>query len=174
LESEPVVPVRSVCGVGFLAALRAFFLAVAMRRRRGPDAAGPDRGVLGDRFMFFVPGLGAASPGGAATSDVPAESGEQGHTAAAMALYGGIILLARRRGMGWPVWLLAAIPLAVGASRLYRGMHHPSDVIAAMVLGTLALVLMHRTVLAEPLAGTAAEAGSATRPRAPIRPISEA
>jgi membrane-associated phospholipid phosphatase len=96
----------------------------------------------------------------------PTSSFPSGHTAAAMALYGGIILLARRRGVGGPAWLLVAVPLAVGGSRLYRGMHHPSDVIAAVVLGALALILVHRTVLAEPFVAADAPAGSRARTRA--------
>lgn len=78
----------------------------------------------------------------------PTSSFPSGHTAAAVALYGAVILVARYHGVRWPVWLLLLIPLAVGASRLYRGMHHPSDVVAGMLLGMACLALMHRTVLA--------------------------
>jgi len=99
----------------------------------------------------------------------PTSSFPSGHTAAAMALYGGIALLAQRRGIGRPAWLLVALPLAVGASRLYRGMHHPSDVIAAMLLGVLALVLAHRKVLAGPFVSTVAQAGSGARRRTGLR-----
>jgi len=77
----------------------------------------------------------------------PTSSFPSGHTAAALALYGAIILVARYHRVRWPIWLLLLIPLAVGASRLYRGMHHPSDVIAGLLLGTACLVLMPRAVL---------------------------
>jgi undecaprenyl-diphosphatase len=56
-----------------------------------------------------------------------------------------------------------AVPCAVGLSRLYRGMHHPSDVVAGVVLGTLCILLAHRVVLAEP-------AGRRTLRAAPGRP----
>jgi membrane-associated phospholipid phosphatase len=79
----------------------------------------------------------------------PTSSFPSGHTAAALALYGGIILLARHHGARWEVWLLVAIPFAVGGSRLYRGMHHPSDVVAGVILGAACLALAHRTVLAQ-------------------------
>jgi membrane-associated phospholipid phosphatase len=98
--------------------------------------------LLIDRPRPAVPHLDAAPP----TSSFPS-----GHTAAALALYGAVILLARHRGVGWPVWLLLVIPAAVGASRLYRGMHHPSDVIAGLLLGAAALVLSQRIVLQEPV-----------------------
>lgn len=93
-----------------------------------------------DRPRPAVPELDSAPP----TSSFPS-----GHTAAAMALYGGLALLATRRGSGrrawW--WLLLLIPAAVGASRLYRGMHHPSDVAAALLLGTAAILVARYAVL---------------------------
>jgi undecaprenyl-diphosphatase len=82
----------------------------------------------------------------------PTSSFPSGHTAAALALYGAIILAARYHGAGWPVWFLLLIPLAVGGSRLYRGMHHPSDVVAGLLLGAACLALMRNAVLARPAA----------------------
>jgi undecaprenyl-diphosphatase len=39
-------------------------------------------------------------------------------------------------------WSLAVLlPLVVAASRLYRGMHHLSDVVAGVILGCLALLV---------------------------------
>ncbi|MEY9931222.1 membrane-associated phospholipid phosphatase [Catenulispora sp. GP43] len=103
-----------------------------------------------DRARPAVPHLDTAPP----TSSFPS-----GHTAAATALYAAVALVAWRHGTGWPVWLLLAVPCAVGLSRLYRGMHHPSDVIAGAVLGTLCVLLAKRVVLAEPV-----------RPARPARP----
>lgn len=77
----------------------------------------------------------------------PTSSFPSGHTAAALALYGAVILVTRYHGVRWPVWFLLLIPLAVGVSRLYRGMHHPSDVIAGLLLGVGCLALMSRAVL---------------------------
>jgi membrane-associated phospholipid phosphatase len=77
----------------------------------------------------------------------PTSSFPSGHTAAALALSGAVILVARYHGVRWPVWLVLVIPFAVGVSRLYRGMHHPSDVIAGLLLATACLALMRRTVL---------------------------
>jgi membrane-associated phospholipid phosphatase len=69
-----------------------------------------------------------------------------GHTAASVAVYCGVALLltARIRGAGRKalVWLVAvAIPLLVGFSRMYRGMHHPTDVAAGLLVGIGALAV---------------------------------
>lgn len=85
----------------------------------------------------------------------PTSSFPSGHTAAATALYAAVALVAWRHGSAWPVWLMLAVPCAVGLSRLYRGMHHPSDVIAGAVLGTLCVLLANRVVLAGPAPGPA-------------------
>ena len=92
-----------------------------------------------DRPRPAVPHLDIAPP----TSSFPS-----GHTAAATVLYIAVAVVARRHGAPWPVWLMAAVPCAVGCSRLYRGMHHPSDVLAGALLGVLCVVLANRVVLA--------------------------
>lgn len=111
--------------------------------------------VAGQALVFFlvqlfvsrdrpdVPRLDAA----AATSSFPS-----GHTGAAFALYGGlaVLLTSRLRGR-WPavlVWvLLGAIPLAVAGSRMYRGMHHPSDVLMSLLYASVVLAVMNRALL---------------------------
>ena len=87
----------------------------------------------------------------------PTSSFPSGHTAAALALYGAVILVARDHGVPRPVWLLLLIPFAVGASRLYRGMHHPSDVVAGLLLAVACLAMMRRAV---PTRTTRVQAGS--------------
>jgi len=69
-----------------------------------------------------------------------------GHTAASVAVYCGVALLitSRIRSTGARVlcWLVAiAIPLLVGLSRMYRGMHHPTDVAAGILIGIGSLVV---------------------------------
>ncbi len=77
----------------------------------------------------------------------PTSSFPSGHSAAAVALYGAIAwLLVRRAGRGY-AWLLLLMPVAVGFARLYRGMHHPSDVIAGFLLGACAVVIADRALL---------------------------
>lgn len=85
-----------------------------------------------------------------ATSSFPS-----GHTAATVALWGGLALgLARTRpGHRLRVVTTGAavlLPLFVLTSRLYRGMHWPTDVIAS-VLFTTAWLLLLRAVLLSPL-----------------------
>jgi membrane-associated phospholipid phosphatase len=69
-----------------------------------------------------------------------------GHTAAALALYSGFALLVTSRmtatWMKVLVWMGAlAVPPIVAFSRMYRGMHHPSDTIAGLLMGISALLL---------------------------------
>jgi undecaprenyl-diphosphatase len=84
-----------------------------------------------------------------------------GHTAASVAVYCGLALLItsriRRTGVRIACWLIAvAIPLLVALSRMYRGMHHPTDVGAAVLVGIATLVVALaavRTAKAAQLAG---------------------
>lgn len=69
-----------------------------------------------------------------------------GHTAASVAVYCGVALLLtawiRRTGLRILIWAVAvAIPLAVALSRMYRGMHHPTDVAAGALVGIGTLIV---------------------------------
>jgi undecaprenyl-diphosphatase len=75
----------------------------------------------------------------------PTRSFPSGHTAAAIVLYVSLALLitshVRSSTLRALVWLVAiAIPVYVGISRIYRGMHHPTDVMGSVVLGAGALI----------------------------------
>ncbi|GAX57419.1 diacylglycerol kinase family protein [Streptomyces olivochromogenes] len=76
----------------------------------------------------------------------PTSSYTSGHTGAATALYAGlaVLVLSRvRRSWRWPLaGLLFLMPLAVGIARLYRGMHHPTDVLGGMANGVLSLLIV--------------------------------
>ena len=72
-----------------------------------------------------------------------------GHTAASIAVYCGLALLITSRIAGrlprlaiWAVALL--IPVFVALSRMYRGMHHPLDVLGGVAIGiaTIAAILL--------------------------------
>lgn len=99
--------------------------------------------LLVDRHRPPVPHLDAAPP----TSSFPS-----GHTAAAVSLYGGAALVVWRtvrvaalRSVAVLVGI--AVPIAVALSRLYRGMHFPTDVLAGALLGSSWLALVAVTLL---------------------------
>lgn len=70
-----------------------------------------------------------------------------GHVAASIAVYCGFALLltttrftsARARALIWTIAI--AIPPIVAISRMYRGMHHPLDTLAGLLVGVAALTL---------------------------------
>ena len=93
----------------------------------------------------------------------PTASFPSGHSAATVALYGGLLfLLASWAGRRWTwvtaVCLTIGFALFVGWARTYRGMHHVTDIAAGVVMGCLALAL---TVFAARVATAAANARDA-------------
>jgi undecaprenyl-diphosphatase len=99
--------------------------------------------LLVDRARPPVKHLDSAPP----TSSFPS-----GHTAASVALYGGLAVLAWRAGAA--VWLrtlataaAVLVPVLVAVSRLYRGMHYPTDVIAGALLACCWLAITSTVVL---------------------------
>ncbi len=82
----------------------------------------------------------------------PTSSFPSGHTAAATAMYGCIAILLLwiygRRALTLIIAVvLFCMPVAVGLSRLYRGMHYPTDVIVGAIVGGLWLWLVISTLL---------------------------
>lgn len=88
-----------------------------------------------------------------------------GHTAASIAVYGGLILLLTSRftssGLRASAWTFAvAMVTFVATARMYRGMHHPLDVAGGVVVGIAAVIVL---VFACRTAGAAAEARKGER-----------
>jgi membrane-associated phospholipid phosphatase len=88
-----------------------------------------------------------------------------GHTAASIAVYGGVILLLTSRFTGGAfrasAWTFAvAMVTFVAAARIYRGMHHPLDVAGGVVVGIAAVSVL---VFACRTAGAAAESQKGAR-----------
>ena len=95
--------------------------------------------LLIDRPRPQVPKLDQSPP----TSSFPS-----GHTGASAALYFGLVLLCVRRFPSrWARALSAVgfglIPFAVATARLYRGMHHPSDLLFGLVNGLVCAVVAY-------------------------------
>ena len=81
-----------------------------------------------------------------------------GHTAASIVVYGGLaLLLTSRVSRVAPrvlIWVAAAaIPVYVASARMYRGMHHPLDIVGGVVIGIAVLAAI---VLVSRAAGLAA------------------
>lgn len=88
-----------------------------------------------------------------------------GHVAASIALYGGILLLLASRIESTAFRVLAvllgiAIPLFVAWSRMYRGMHHLSDVGAGMLMGLGAVAILVFAARASRAAARRRDAGA--------------
>lgn len=84
----------------------------------------------------------------------PTSSFPSGHTAASVALYGSLAIIAWHAARaGWLRTLatVAAVvlPFAVATSRLYRGMHYPTDVLGGALLAVCWLTVCFRLVLSD-------------------------
>ncbi len=85
----------------------------------------------------------------------PTASFPSGHTGAAVAFYIGLVLLVYWWTSHRPTRIAAAvvfgsIPVIVGLSRLYRGMHFPTDVLWGAVVGLASVLLFSRVVVNRP------------------------
>lgn len=82
----------------------------------------------------------------------PTSSYPSGHTAASIVLYAGLAIIALRTSTRkWlrvgAVSAAVLIPMGVAFSRLYRGMHYPTDVLASGLLAFLWLTVTVSVVL---------------------------
>jgi undecaprenyl-diphosphatase len=100
---------------------------------------------------------------------LPTSAYPSGHVAATTCLYVAIAILVLGHTRGWWRWLFVALavvmPVAIAVSRMYRGEHHPTDVLGSLIFA--ALWLTATTLLikpnAEPPRRPAAPAGSRLR-----------
>jgi undecaprenyl-diphosphatase len=98
---------------------------------------------------------------------LPTSAYPSGHTAATCCLYAGVAILVIGHARGWWRWLFLvpaiAMPALVALSRIYRGEHHPTDVLGSFVFA--ALWLTATAVLIKPNAdGRRPGAGQPPRP----------
>jgi membrane-associated phospholipid phosphatase len=91
--------------------------------------------IVVDRGRPPIPQLDPVPPTGAFPS---------GHSAAAVAFYGALAIIVCWHTRHPIVRVLAVaaavvLPLLIGTSRMYRGMHHLSDVVVGLVIGMVSL-----------------------------------
>jgi undecaprenyl-diphosphatase len=138
-----------VVGGGAVAALLAY---VVTRRFRPPLVIATV--LVGEVLIFLVASavVGRSRPPVAHLDATlpPTSSFPSGHTAAAICLYGAVAALVLRGTRAWwryvVLGLAVALVVGVAFARLYRGAHHPTDVLASFLfavpwmLATLHLV----------------------------------
>jgi membrane-associated phospholipid phosphatase len=135
-----------------LAVLTVAVSALVWRRWREPMLVAV--AVAGEVSIFLVVTLLVDRPRPPVThldAAPPTSSFPSGHTAAAIAMYGALAVLASERARsalikGFFVVLAVAVPVGVALARVYRGMHFPSDVLGGMLLGTAWLAVAVRGV----------------------------
>lgn len=96
-----------------------------------------------------------------------------GHVAATVVLYGAVALLlargARRRLATAAVWLVVCVMAAsVGFSRVYRGMHHVTDVVAGALMGAGCLLVAVTAARTSSIAATRSGKGRASAEPPPL------
>ena len=90
---------------------------------------------------------------------LPTSAYPSGHEAATCCLYVALAILVVGHARGWWRWLVlipaVAMPVLVAISRMYRGEHHPTDVLGSLLFSALWLTAV--TVLVKPNPGRRAE-----------------
>ncbi len=130
--------------------------------------------ILGELFAFLVTEFVVRRPRPDVPNmdaHLPTSAFPSGHVAATTCVYGGLAILVVGHARGWWRWLFVALavimPVCLIASRLYRGEHHPTDIVGSLVFAGLWLTTA--TILIRPNPGTGAQlavAGRVVRRRA--------
>jgi membrane-associated phospholipid phosphatase len=95
-------------------------------------------------FLTVTLLVGRARPDVVRLDSSPVDSSfPSGHVAAAVVYGAFVLIVARHTTKRWPViaafCIAAAVSVIVAWARMYRGMHHLSDVVAGVMLGLLSL-----------------------------------
>jgi undecaprenyl-diphosphatase len=102
-------------------------------------------------------------------SRLPTSAYPSGHEAATACLYVAIAILVIGHARGWWRWLFlipaVAMPVLVALSRVYRGEHHPTDILGSLIFAGLWLTAT--TLLIKP---TALASSGRARQAAPAAP----
>jgi undecaprenyl-diphosphatase len=102
-------------------------------------------------------------------SHLPTSAFPSGHEAATCCLYVALAILVIGRARGWWRWLVLApaivMPVLVALSRMYRGEHHPTDILGSLLFS--ALWLTATSLLIKPNADDPARSAVAAASRRP-------
>jgi len=109
--------------------------------------------MFGELTLFLASAAAVGRPRPAAEhldGTLPTSSFPSGHIAATICLWTAIALIAFGRIDRWWRWLFlvpaVVMPAGVAISRMYRGMHHPTDVLGAVLLAACWLSVLWWTV----------------------------
>lgn len=161
---DPPMWLLTSLGLGWVQLLLLFLWALkpwALRRRWREEVRLVSKRFLAERVrLLLIPGLLAFAGSGitvqvlkhlwnrprpstlwgalvAPDEQIFAHSFPSGHTATAFALALFLWYVLRDTRWRWVGWLLVGLAALVGLSRIYRGLHYPSDVLAASLIGVL-------------------------------------
>jgi membrane-associated phospholipid phosphatase len=109
--------------------------------------------MLGEITLFLCVAAAVGRPRPAAVhldGQMPTSSFPSGHIAATICLWTAIALVSMPRIRQWWRWvflgLAVVMPASVALSRMYRGEHHPTDVLGAGLLAACWLSVLFWTV----------------------------
>lgn len=141
-------------------AVTVLIIGLAAKRRNGLVILAI--GMVGEVLMFLAIAalVSRARPAVSHLDSAPPTSSfPSGHVFATTALWGSIAIVAVRQH--WRAWLRSTftvlaivLPVVVASSRVYRGMHHLTDVIASIVLGVIWLFALVHLFPVRPAAPT--------------------
>jgi undecaprenyl-diphosphatase len=100
--------------------------------------------MLGELAMFLITAAVVKRPRPETTQldgHLPTSSYPSGHVAATLCCYTAVAILVIGHARGWWRWLFlipaVAMPILVAVSRVYRGEHHPTDVLGSLVFAAV-------------------------------------
>jgi undecaprenyl-diphosphatase len=115
-------------------------------------------------------------------SRLPTSAYPSGHVAATCCIYIGVAILVFGHTRGWWRWLFLvpaiAMPILVSTARMYRGEHHPTDVLGSFIFAALWIPALY--LLIKPNAMSGVPAATSTKPSAsgghpahpdPVKPV---
>ena len=129
---------------GIVTAVAVICLVFVGRTRSWRPAAYIVTLIIGELGLFLAAAAVVRRPRPAVSHldhHLPTSSYPSGHVAATCCVYVGLAILVIGHARGWWRWLFLvpaiALPLLVAVSRMYRGEHHPTDVLASICFAAL-------------------------------------